>query len=179
MKRGSEFVFGGDLQKPQEQDPVVRGVGVLSGLVVRACEVKVLVSQWCPTLCNPMDSRIFCPQTSPGRNTEEGCHSLFQGIFQTQGSSMGVLYCRQILYHLSHSMEGENLPISQLPRTQACGKKPRRPHSPFSLSQEDHEINTQAHPPRPQISPDPQGTNTCNWCRAREYLLKNTVPTRN
>ena len=39
MKRGSEFVFGGDLQKPQEQDPVVRGVGVLSGLVVRACEV--------------------------------------------------------------------------------------------------------------------------------------------
>ena len=68
MKRGSEFVFGRDLQKPQEQDPVVRGVGVLSGLVVRACEVKVLVSlsgvqlfaiQWTVTLQDLL-SLEFC-----------------------------------------------------------------------------------------------------------------------
>ena len=31
-----------------------------------------------------------------------GSHSLLQGIFQTQGSNMGLLYCWQILYHLSH-----------------------------------------------------------------------------
>ena len=29
-------------------------------------------------------------------------HSLLQGIFLTQGSNLGLLHCRQILYHLSH-----------------------------------------------------------------------------
>ena len=31
-----------------------------------------------------------------------GSHSLLQGIFPTQGSNLGLLHCRQILYHLSH-----------------------------------------------------------------------------
>ena len=31
-----------------------------------------------------------------------GCHFLLQGIFLTQGSNLGFLHCRQILYHLSH-----------------------------------------------------------------------------
>ena len=31
-----------------------------------------------------------------------GLHSLLQGIFSTQGSNLGLLHCRQILYHLSH-----------------------------------------------------------------------------
>ena len=39
---------------------------------------------------------------SPGKNTGVGCHSLLQGIFPTQGSNLGLLHCRQILYHLSH-----------------------------------------------------------------------------
>ena len=30
------------------------------------------------------------------------CHSLLQGIFLTQGSNLGLLHYRQILYHLSH-----------------------------------------------------------------------------
>ena len=34
--------------------------------------------------------------------TGVGCHSLLQGIFPTQGSNLGVLHCRQILYQLSH-----------------------------------------------------------------------------
>ena len=38
---------------------------------------------------------------SPGKNTGVGCHSLLQGIFPTQGSNLGCLHCRQILYHLS------------------------------------------------------------------------------
>ena len=28
--------------------------------------------------------------------------SLLQGIFPTQGSNLGLMHCRQILYHLSH-----------------------------------------------------------------------------
>ena len=31
-----------------------------------------------------------------------GCHFLLQGIFPTQGSNPGLLYCRQILYWLSY-----------------------------------------------------------------------------
>ena len=30
-----------------------------------------------------------------------GCHFLLQGIFLTQGWNLGLLYCRQTLYHLS------------------------------------------------------------------------------
>ena len=31
-----------------------------------------------------------------------GCHFLLQGIFLTQGSNLGLLHCRQMLYCLSH-----------------------------------------------------------------------------
>ena len=37
------------------------------------------------------------------------CHSLLQGIFSTQVSNLGLLHCRQILYHLSH--QGSPMPI--------------------------------------------------------------------
>ena len=36
------------------------------------------------------------------KNTGVDCHFLLQGIILTQGSNLGLLYCRQILYHLSH-----------------------------------------------------------------------------
>ena len=36
---------------------------------------------------------------SPGKNTGVGFHVLLQGIFPTQGSNLGLLHCRQILYH--------------------------------------------------------------------------------
>ena len=79
--------------------------------------VRVLVTQSCLTLhdpldCNPSGSSVHgildCnPSGSsvhgiPGKNTEVGCHALLQGIFPTQGSNLGLLHCRQILYHLSH-----------------------------------------------------------------------------
>ena len=70
------------------------------------CYVLCLVTQSCPTLCNPMD----CSQPgfsvhgdSPGKNTAVGCHALLQGIFPTQGSNPGIPHCRWILYQLSHS----------------------------------------------------------------------------
>ena len=58
-----------------------------------------------PTLCNPMDlepTRLLCPWDSPGKNAGVGCHALFQGIFLTQGSNLGLLHCRRILYRPSH-----------------------------------------------------------------------------
>ena len=60
--------------------------------------ISVLVTQSCLILCDPMVS----PWNSPGKNTEVGCHSLLLGIFPTQGSNLGLLHCRQILYHLSY-----------------------------------------------------------------------------
>ena len=39
---------------------------------------------------------------SPGKHTGIGSHSLLQGIFLTQGLNLGLLHCRQILYHPSH-----------------------------------------------------------------------------
>ena len=36
------------------------------------------------------------------KNPGVGSHSFLQGIFPTQGLNLGLLNCRQILYHLSH-----------------------------------------------------------------------------
>ena len=46
--------------------------------------------------------RILCPWNPPGKNTGVSCHSLLQGIFLTQGSNLGLLHCRWILYHLNY-----------------------------------------------------------------------------
>ena len=61
-----------------------------------------LVTQSCPTLCDPVDCSPSVHGDSPDKNTGVGCHALLQGIFQTQGSNLCLLCCRRILYHLSH-----------------------------------------------------------------------------
>ena len=45
---------------------------------------------------------FLCPCKSSGKNIGVGCHSLFQGIFPSQGSNWCLLHHRQILYCLSH-----------------------------------------------------------------------------
>jgi len=45
---------------------------------------------------------ILCPWGSPGKNTRMGCHFPLQGIFPTQESNWGLLYCRQILHWLGY-----------------------------------------------------------------------------
>ena len=45
---------------------------------------------------------LYSPWNSPGQNTGVGSCSLLQGIFPTQGLNPGLLYCRWMLYHLSH-----------------------------------------------------------------------------
>ena len=50
-----------------------------------------LVTQWCLTLCDPMDCCLPGSSVhgdSPGRDTGVGCHAILQGIFPTQVSSL-------------------------------------------------------------------------------------------
>ena len=65
---------------------------------------KVLVTQSCLTLAIQWTLARQAPLSmeSPGKNTGEGSHSLLQGIFPTQVSSLVLPHYRQILYHLRH-----------------------------------------------------------------------------
>ena len=47
-------------------------------------------------------TRLLCPWDFPRKNTGVDCHSLLQGTFPIQGSNVGLLHFRQILYFLSH-----------------------------------------------------------------------------
>ena len=65
-----------------------------------ACAVLCLVAQSRLAFCNPMycsslGSSVY--RDSPGTNNGVDCHALLQGIFPTQGSNPGLLYCRWIL----------------------------------------------------------------------------------
>ena len=64
-------------------------------------------------------TRFLCPWDFPGKNTGVGFHSLLQGIFPTQGSNLGLVHCRQILYHLSHQGSQDKDPDMALWETQA------------------------------------------------------------
>ena len=39
---------------------------------------------------------------SPGKNTGVGSHPLLQGIFPVQGSNLGLLHGRRVLYRMRH-----------------------------------------------------------------------------
>ena len=67
--------------------------------------VLCLVAQLYPTLCDPMDCSppgSSVHGVSPGKNTGVSGHALIQRIFLTQALNLGLLHCRQILYHLTH-----------------------------------------------------------------------------
>ena len=50
----------------------------------------------------PWTTRLLCPWDFPGKNTGVSSHFLLWEIFLTQGLNLGLLHCRQTLYHLSH-----------------------------------------------------------------------------
>ena len=52
-------------------------------------------------------ARLPCPSPSP----RAGSHSLLQWISLTQGSTLSLLHCRWILYHLNH----QGSPVTALP----------------------------------------------------------------
>ena len=47
-------------------------------------------------------TRLLCPWNSPGKSTGLGLLALLHRIFPSQGLNLGLLHCRQILYHLRH-----------------------------------------------------------------------------
>ena len=63
----------------------------------------------------PTKVRLVTPWDFPGKNPGVGCHFLLQGIFPTQGTNLGLLHCREVLYQMSY--EGS------LPSTVGDGKK--------------------------------------------------------
>ena len=65
----------------------------------------VLVTWLCLTLCDPMDCSppgFTVRGIFPVRIPEWVVFLFSRGIFPTQGLNLGLLHCRQILYHLSH-----------------------------------------------------------------------------
>ena len=46
-------------------------------------------------------TKLLCPYFT-GKDIGLGCHFLLQEIFPTQGSNLGLLHCRQMLYRLSY-----------------------------------------------------------------------------
>ena len=85
------------------------------GIIFLATHDKIITSKYirgvcvsCSVMSDSLQphglllTRPLCPWNSPSKNTGVGCHSLLQGIIPTQGSNLGLLHCRQILYHLSH-----------------------------------------------------------------------------
>ena len=67
-------------------------------------ETEVLAAQSYPTLlpCGLEPAMLLCPWNSSGQNNRVGCHSLLQGHLPDPEIKLGLLHCRQILYHLSH-----------------------------------------------------------------------------
>ena len=61
---------------------------------------KLLVAQLCLTLCNPVDCSLpgFSVHGVPQAIILEMIAILFSRISSTQGSNLGLLHCRQILY---------------------------------------------------------------------------------
>ena len=57
---------------------------------------------------------LHSPWNFPGKSTGVGCHFLLQGIFPTQGSNLGLPYCRQTLYHLRHQGSQWNSLLSRV-----------------------------------------------------------------
>ena len=61
---------------------------------------SVMSALFNPTDCSPQGSSVH--GDSPGKNAGVGGHALLQGIFPPQGSNLGLLNSRQILYQLSY-----------------------------------------------------------------------------
>ena len=82
-------------------------------LTPRVCESPSVVSD------SLWPRGLYSPWNSPGQNTGVGSLSLLQGIFPTQGSNLGLLHCRWILYQLSH----QGSPLSSVQREYSRQRK--------------------------------------------------------
>ena len=73
---------------------------------------------------------LLCPWNSPGKTTGVGCHFLLQDIVPIQGSDPGLLYCRQIPYHLRLQRKKESIDVANIIVTYI--KKSPHPNLQFS-----------------------------------------------
>ena len=111
-----------------------------------------LVTQLCPTFCDPMDCSLPGSSVlgdSPGKNTGLGCHALLQGILLTQVSNPGLLHCRWILYRLSHQ---ESPRILELPLIPSSGYLPD-----LGIKPESTALQVDSLPAELPGKPDPPG----------------------
>ena len=77
--------------------------------------ILCLVTQLCPTLCDPVDCSLpgfSIHGDSPGKNTRAGCHVLLQGIFPTKGPNPHLL-------HLLYRQAG-SLPLAPAVHARVC-----------------------------------------------------------
>ena len=86
---------------------------------IKAKNVKVIVAQSCPTLCNPMDCSppgFSVHGDSSGRNTGVGCHTLLQGIFQPRNQTPVSCIAGRSLMSEQSKQESFNLknPLAKL-----------------------------------------------------------------
>ena len=67
-------------------------------------KVKVMVAQLCPLFATAWTVARWALLSMEFSRQENwsGSHSLLQGMFLTQGSKLGLLHCRRILYCLNH-----------------------------------------------------------------------------
>ena len=104
-------------------------------------------------------TRLLC-WNSADQNVGVGCHSCLEGTFRIQGSILGLLHCRQILYHLNQILsvcvcvyihihvykDWGNASISQeTPKLPADHQKPSmiyKTDSPEQIVQEIRPANT-------------------------------------
>ena len=103
----------------------------LQPLTLSLFSVLCLVTQSCPTLCDPMECSppgSSVHGDSPGKNTGVGYHVLLQGIFPTQRLNPGLPHCSWILYHLRHQGSRQGSPLSFLLRG-LTGRKARGPQA--------------------------------------------------
>ena len=70
---------------------------IFIGSVANACSGPAVISDSLQPYGLQL-TRLLCPRSSPDMNAQLGCHFLLQGIFQTQGSNLGLLHCRWTLY---------------------------------------------------------------------------------
>ena len=84
---------------------LVTNTFIFSDLCSKPGESKGLVARLCLTLfslvgCSPPGSSVH--GILQAQILEWVCHSLLQRIFPSEGSNLGLLHCRGILYCLSH-----------------------------------------------------------------------------
>ena len=78
-----------------------KGCYILCYLLKSGCVSRLVVSISLQ-LHVQQPAGFLCQWNFGAKNTGVGSRSILQGVILTQGSNLGLLHCRQIIYHLSH-----------------------------------------------------------------------------